>query len=154
MLEKSREYWYHLASLAYAYRDHGLAPEFTNPQHALHKIPKFQGRPKTIHARPFGVSPNLALCFQASSTWRLAGNSDCDRVKKEMTNPALLQIGNSIDIPYNFHGNIFSHWTGTTMEKTTGPNYLGILTIGWCYILSARLVEMQGEGATMSYTSS
>lgn len=40
------------------------------------------------------------------------------------------------------------------MEKSTGPNYLGILTIAWCYILSARLVEMQGEGASMSYTSS
>lgn len=39
-------------------------------------------------------------------------------------------------------------------EKDTCPNYLGILTIGWCYILSARLVEMQGEGATMQYTTS
>lgn len=39
-------------------------------------------------------------------------------------------------------------------KKHTGPNYLGILTIGWCYVLSARFVEIQGEGATMQYTAS
>lgn len=35
-----------------------------------------------------------------------------------------------------------------------GSNYLAILTLGWCYILSAHLVEIQGEGATMTYTGS
>lgn len=39
-------------------------------------------------------------------------------------------------------------------KKHTSPNYLGILTIGWCYVLSARFVEIQGEGATMQYTAS
>lgn len=34
------------------------------------------------------------------------------------------------------------------------PNYLAILTLGWCYILSSRLVEIQGYGATMEYTVS
>lgn len=153
-LEKSREYWYRLASLAYDYRDQGLAAEFTNPQRVLHKIPQFQGRPKNPYARPFGVSPNLALCVQASSTWRLTGDSDCDRIKQETTIPTLLQIGTSTAIPYGFYGKAFSHWIGTTTEKRTGPNYLGILTIGWCYVLSARLVEMRGDGASMRYTSS
>lgn len=92
--------------------------------------------------------------MQASSTWRLAGDFDCDRIKKETTIPTLLQIGTSTAIPYGFHGNIFSYWIGTTAEKRTGPNYLGILTVGWCYILSARLVEMRGDGASMRYTSS
>lgn len=39
-------------------------------------------------------------------------------------------------------------------KKHTSPNYLGILTIGWWYVLSARFVEIQGEGATMQYTAS
>ena len=39
-------------------------------------------------------------------------------------------------------------------EKNYGPNCLGILTIGWCYILSARLVEIQGDSASMEYTTS
>ncbi|KAI2730523.1 hypothetical protein CBS147332_2375 [Penicillium roqueforti] len=40
-LEKSRDCWCHLASLAGAYRDHGLTPEYTNPRLILYRIPKF-----------------------------------------------------------------------------------------------------------------
>ena len=29
---------------------------------------------------------------------------------------------------------------------------MGILTIGWCYVLSAQLVEMRGESVSMRYT--
>ncbi|KAI2730926.1 hypothetical protein DTO012A9_512 [Penicillium roqueforti] len=81
-LEKSRDYWYRLTSLAYAYRDHGLNPEYTNPRHILHRIPKLHVRPETTYARPYGVSP-LVLCMQASSTWKLVGNSDCDSIAKK-----------------------------------------------------------------------
>lgn len=38
-------------------------------------------------------------------------------------------------------------------EKNCGANYLGILAIGWCYILSAQLVERHGDGASMKYTT-
>ena len=152
-LDKSRGYWYPLASLAYTYRDHGLDPEYTNPQSALHRTPKFEGRPKIAYDRPFGVALNQ-LCLQASSTWKLVGNSNCDKIGKERTNTTILQIGTSTAIPYSFNGNVFSSWIGTTEEKTTVTNYLGVLTIGWCYILSARLVEIQGETAVMQYTNS
>ncbi|CAG7939345.1 unnamed protein product [Penicillium salamii] len=153
-LEKTRDYWYHLASLAFAYRDHGLTPEHTNPRLTLHRIPKFQGRPRKIHVRPYGVSSIPVLCMQASSTWRLVENSSCDMIEKEITNSALLKIGTSSAIPYSFCGTVFSSWIGTTEESRIGPNYLGILTVAWCYILSARLVEIQGEGASMQCTSS
>jgi len=82
------------------------------------------------------------------------GNSGCDVINKERTTPALVQIGTATAIPYSFCGDVFSHWLGTTTENATDPNYLGILAIGWCYILSARLVEMQGDSAIMRYTSS
>ncbi|KAK6824046.1 hypothetical protein RU639_006577 [Aspergillus parasiticus] len=153
-LEKSRSYWYHIASIAYAYLDNGLAPEFTNPQHALHKIPRFPCRLKAQFARPLGTTPIFVLYSEASSTWRLVGNSDCESVKKERTKPALVQIGTASTIPYSFYGKVFSHWVGMTAEKDTGPNYLGILAIGWCYILSAQLIEMQGGSAVMRYTDS
>ncbi|KAJ5728150.1 hypothetical protein N7493_004480 [Penicillium malachiteum] len=48
-------------------------------------------------------------------------------------------------------GDVFSSWPGTT-EETHGSNYLSVLTLGWCYILSAYLVELRGEGAFMQYT--
>ncbi|RAQ67017.1 hypothetical protein COH20_008362 [Aspergillus flavus] len=153
-LEKSRAYWYHIASVAYAYLDHGLVPEFANPQHALHKIPRFPCRLKAQFVRPLGTTAIFALCSEASSTWRLIGNSDCEAVKKERTKPALVQIGTASTIPYSFCGKVFSQWIGMTAENATGPNYLGILAIGWCYILSAQLIEMQGSSAIMRYTDS
>lgn len=103
---------------------------------------------------PYGVSPSFVLCMQASSTWKLTGNSDCETTEKERTTDALLKIGTSVAIPYSFNGGVFGSWIGTTEEKSCGPNYLGILTIGWYYILSARLVEIQGDGASMEYTTS
>jgi hypothetical protein len=92
--------------------------------------------------------------MQASSTWRLVGNSDCATIEKERAADSELKIGTTVAIPYSFHGEVFNSWIRTAEEKATGPNYVGILTVGWCYVLSARLVEMQGEGANMQYTSS
>ncbi|KAJ5691090.1 hypothetical protein N7488_011825 [Penicillium malachiteum] len=67
---------------------------------------------------------------------------------------ALLQIGTSVAIPFNFDGKSFNSWVGTTKETSTGPNYLGLLTLGWCYVLSARLIEIHGDNATMQYKKS
>ena len=139
---------------AYVLWNRGLPSEYTNPSHTLHTLPKFQGLPKETYSRPYGASPHPALCFEATSTWKLVGSSDCDKLKKEKSIPALLQIGISVAIPYNFNGRFFNSWIGTKEEESTGPNYLGILTIGWCYILSARLVEICGEGAYLQYTES
>lgn len=71
-----------------------------------------------------------------------------------MTKFALVQIGTARTIPYSFCGDVFSHWIGTTTQKAKFPNYLGILAIGWYYILSARLVEMHGDSAVIRYTNS
>ncbi|KAJ5176559.1 uncharacterized protein N7482_002436 [Penicillium canariense] len=104
---------------------------------------------------PLGIAPTFPLCSLASSTWRLLGDSGCDaEVKKETTRHTWVQIGTGRPTPYSFCGNIFSYWIGTTTEKATGPNYLGILAIGWCYILSAELVAKQGGSAVMRYTDS
>lgn len=153
-LEKSRRYWYCLASFADIQRRQGLFPEYTQPCHILHRIPQFRGRPKKTQERPFGVSSDPVLCLEASSTWKLVTDSECDKLKKEVTNSTLLQIGISVPVPCTFHGRIFNHWIGTAEEDSSGPNYLGILTLGWCYVLSARFVELYGQDATMRYTSS
>lgn len=92
--------------------------------------------------------------MEASSTWKLTGNSECDTIEKERTANSLLKIGTSVAIPYSFHGDVFGSWIATVEEENCGPNYLGILTIGWCYILSARLLDIHGDGASMEYTTS
>jgi hypothetical protein len=153
-LEQSRDYWYRLASLACALGHHGLPPEYTNLCYILDRLPKFRGRPKETRTRPYGVSPHLALCLQATSTGKLVANSGCDRLQKERSNPPLLQIGISFAIPYNFERGVLNLWIGTKEEKAAGPNFLGIIPIGWCHILSARLVKIYGEGAFMQYTKS
>jgi hypothetical protein len=69
------------------------------------------------------------------------------------TIPALLQVG--IQEPTPCILEVGSHpWIGTTDEQRNQPNYIGLLALGWAYILSARLVEVQGSGAEMLYMNS
>ncbi|KAJ5097491.1 hypothetical protein N7456_008212 [Penicillium angulare] len=69
----------------------------------------------------------------------------------------MLQLGTAESVPIHLDGNVFTSWIGTLEETApedtlSGPNYLGILTLGWCYVLSAYLVELRGEGSSMEYT--
>lgn len=150
-LVRSRKYWFHLASLAYTQRDHGLAPDDINPRHALHRVPKFQARPKKILDYVSRASSKFDRWVDASSTWKVSG-AICDGLVKEVSRWARLQLGVSRPLPLKLDGEVFSAWNGTTEEKGTGSNYLGILTLGWCYVLSARLLELRGEGVYMRYT--
>ncbi|RAL07214.1 uncharacterized protein BO97DRAFT_418757 [Aspergillus homomorphus CBS 101889] len=152
-LEQSRAYWYHAATAARFYHNNGIKPESANPHHMLWKVPRMRGRPKTTYALYMGASPCQSLCLQASTTWRLDDATKCERVQEEITNTVLLQIGTKAAVPYTLSGTVFGRWIGTEDEVAVGPNYLAILTLGWCYVLSARLVELQGTGASMSYTA-
>lgn len=115
-----------------------------------------RGKPQKTHVLYLSASPSQVLCLQASVNWRLdESTADCQRVQKDKTHSVLLQIGTKAAIPYTLSGCDFHHWIGTVDEVAAGPNYLAVLTLGWCYILSARLVEIQGEdGAAMTYTES
>jgi hypothetical protein len=80
-------------------------------------------------------------------------NSSCG-LRGEKTVSGLLQIGPQEPIPCRFSGDGFSQWSGSLGEEQNAPNYLGVLALGWSYILSARLGEILGDGATMTYTTS
>ncbi|KAJ5594846.1 uncharacterized protein N7459_001054, partial [Penicillium hispanicum] len=151
-LKESRKYWFKLASWAYAQRDNGLAPDDIDPRQALRRVPKFQARPKKLQDRPFGASPVLSLCLETSCTWKVSANADCSALEREVSRFAMLQLGAGDSVPFKLNGEVFQSWTGTIEEGGHGANYLGVLTLGWCYILSARLVELRGEGAFMRYT--
>ncbi|KAI2994914.1 hypothetical protein CBS147345_9883 [Aspergillus niger] len=153
-LEKSREYWYQIANLAFQLRDTGLIPEFTNPRFALHRTPKLQARSERLHIRPYGMTPILSLCCEASSIWTLSGDQDCGKLKKQKSHPTLIQVGTAAATTFSFTEGAFSSLSSDTSEEhSDGPNYLGILALGWCYVLSARLVEMRGGESSMQYTS-
>ncbi|OOF95548.1 hypothetical protein ASPCADRAFT_13467, partial [Aspergillus carbonarius ITEM 5010] len=153
-LEKSRLYWYSVATVACHYHDHGIKPKSANPHHMLWKVPRMHGGPHTTYALYMGASPCPLLCLRASASWQLDGPADCDRGQRERINAMLLHIGTKAPVPYTLSGNEFRQWIGTEGEVAVGPNYMAVLTLGWCYILSARLLELQGRGSMMKYTES
>ncbi|CAG8119261.1 unnamed protein product [Penicillium salamii] len=142
-LGKSREYWSILASAANAQRDHGILPNFTDARNSLRRVPKFQARPKNI----FFQGRNLAM--EASSIWKVSNHGDCDGLKPEVSRRAFMNLAVEEPVSVELDGQAFNAWIGTTDETRTSTNYIGILTLGWSYILSARLIELRGEGATL-----
>ncbi|KGQ01717.1 hypothetical protein PAAG_11565 [Paracoccidioides lutzii Pb01] len=136
--EKCREYWYCLAAMAISRCREGLPPASTNPRNMLNRIPAIR----------------TGLGNIISSTWRITEAANCGVAEKVREVQGLLQIGSQAPIPCIFGGESFRQWIGSSDEARGAPIYLGILAIGWSYILSAHLVEMRGEGAEMSCTNS
>lgn len=153
-LYQSREYWYHVAPIADFYHDNGIKLEFTDLHHMLWKVPQMRGRPRNTYALHISASPSQILFFQSSASWKLDESTSCNHAQKDRTSTLLLHLGTRSAVPYTFSGNAFCHWIGTEDETEVGPNYLAVLTLGWCYILSVRLVEIQGQDGTMGYTES
>ncbi|PYI04795.1 hypothetical protein BO78DRAFT_449182 [Aspergillus sclerotiicarbonarius CBS 121057] len=154
VLNKSRLYWYAIATVGCHYHDRGIKQESANPHHMLWKVPRMHGGPHTTYALYMDASPCQMLCFRASVSWQLDGSTDCDRVLRDKTNTVLLHLGTKDPVPYTLSGDGFRQWIGTEEEVAVGPNYLAILTLGWCYILSACLLEIQGRDDMMKYTGS
>jgi hypothetical protein len=135
-------------------RYNGILPAYANPRNMLGRVPAIRKDGGSTYTTHFGSSPSKALCIRAFSTWRVTNNPSCGLIKEEKKISGLLQIGTQAPIPCTFGGDSFRRWVGTTCEERDMPSYLGILALGWCYILSAHLTEGQGEDAKMIYTSS
>ena len=117
--------------------------------------PKCLVRPQNTYAFHIGGSPSQILCFQSSANWKLdESTTSCNHVRKDRASTLLLHLGTKSAVPYIFSGNAFCRWIGTEDETAVGPNYLAVLTLWWCYILSASLVEIQGQDGTMRHTES
>jgi hypothetical protein len=140
--------------MAMSQRRDGMLPASANPRNMLCRVPAIRKNLGNSYIFHLGLSPSKALCVQASSTWHVTNNASCGLFGKEKTIPAFLQIGTRAPIPCTFNGDGFRRWIGTKGEERDAPSYLGILALGWSYILSARLVEVQGEDAKVMYTSS
>ena len=149
-----REYWYGVVKAAVLQHLRGIPPESINPRKVLARVPPISRSLGAASCFYFGASPSKALCVQASSTWAVTDDTDCGLAKKEKAIPSWVQIGTQAPIPCKFGGDSFCRWIGATNERRNQSNYLAVLTLGWSYILSARLVETQGNGSKMVYTNS
>jgi hypothetical protein len=80
--------------------------------------------------------------ISGSSEWRTT-NGRCDLPKKIIQHRLLLGISSPSSLSF-VADDRFQNWPGA--ENVDGPvkgNFIAVLTLAWCYILSAKWVEMQ-----------
>lgn len=88
------------------------------------------------------------------SEWRIMGSKDCEASGKPVQVPPV-QLRWMIGAPTKLTLNGISFRTWPEFEGPKQPNFLAILVLAWSYILSARLVELQGQdGSRIDYTRS
>ena len=101
---------------------------------------------------PDRVHHGLLRSSLLSTKWRFTGSKTCDIARKSIHMPPvplLLQISSPTNVALG--GNSFYRWT--EWEGDGQPNFLAIMTLAWSYILSARLVELQGgNDSLLRYT--
>jgi hypothetical protein len=151
-IEKSRKYWYRLTALAVSHHRQGSLPSPPSPRYLLGRVPAICGSLGQIITSYPDSYQGRVLCVDGFSTWKLA-NSSCE-LHGEKTVPGFLRIGTQKPAPCRFGGEGLSHWPWVSGERKQCSNYLGVLALGWSYILSARLGEILEAHAAMTYTSS
>ncbi|KAL8935431.1 MAG: hypothetical protein Q9211_004706 [Gyalolechia sp. 1 TL-2023] len=151
----ARVYWSRLAGKALSHYRRGLLPQYVDPFNMLGKVPSVPNEPGSTRILTMDESSGTsALFLEAHSTFGLATNGGCTVSDIIKTIPALLQLGIQSPTPVDWNGTSFRRWVGIQGENTT-RNYISILALGWAYILSVRLLEMQGQGgAEIAYTRS
>jgi hypothetical protein len=78
------------------------------------------------------------------STWNFKPQNGCNL--GEFTGDLKpLTLGIILPTICSTEGSCFHHWRGDAFDGREAGNSLAILTFAWAYILSARLVEIQGE---------
>ena len=146
---QARNYWHGAAEDAMS---HKISPRHFNLQDMLKKVPAIPERLGRIYAYPTG-SNKKGMFIEASSSWHVSSHDDCGIDAKKRIIRTDVQIGTQEPTRYRLDGCCFCIWPQAGKQNAT--NYLGILVLGWSYVLSARLVEMQGRGgAAVSYTDS
>ena len=104
--------------------------------------------------RRYGLLASASFPSFLSTKWRITGSGDCDVASlPEQTSSVLLRLQSSSPTNVTLNGDSFRKWT--EWEGNEAPNLLAVLTLAWSYILSARLVELQGSHESLlSYTQS
>ena len=103
---------------------------------------------------PDRVTYGLIKRLPLESKWYITGSNDCQAGGKPVQVPPV-QLRWLIGAPTKLilDGASFRAWP--EFEGDDQPNFLAILVLAWSYILSARLVELQGQdGSRISYTRS
>ncbi|KAL2846231.1 hypothetical protein BJX68DRAFT_268710 [Aspergillus pseudodeflectus] len=153
-LEQSRKYWYKAAAIARHNQTVGLPPQAANPRFMLQHVPKPCVNPQETTSVTLGGSLDLSLAVEGRAHWKTEGPKDCGIADDKIREARIFPIGISQPTGFNFANRSFYYWKGAQGQKIPYHNYLAVLTLGWCYIMSARAVELFKKGARMEYTGS
>ncbi|KAI4286748.1 MAG: hypothetical protein L6R35_003998 [Caloplaca aegaea] len=135
-------YWGHEADASVLELKSGLNLKRFDIRHMLGRVPPIPDRARYGLLKP---SP-------LASTWRVTGSEDCEVDGKPVQIPPVqLRLFISTPTKVTLDGNSFRKWI--EFDGDDQPNFLAIITLAWSYILSARLVELQGrDGSMITYT--
>ena len=91
--------------------------------------------------------------IEAFLTWQVSSDNNCGVNANERIVPTDVQIGVQEPTRYRLGDHCFRSWPQDGDQRPKITNYMGVLTLGWSYIFSACLIEMQSrDGAAVSHT--
>ena len=149
-LLSARTYWHSLAEQSRVDHHHGI-PKL-DFRCIIARVPAIPIESVCTY-RVVGLT--RALSLKSSSIWRVtAGNDECGIDGKEKHIESNMRIGVQTATRVTLSGDCFANWPQDRL-RGRASNYIAILTLAWSYILSARMVELQGHnGACTFYTNS
>lgn len=152
---EARAYWHSFADESIALLKDGTALRSILPQDMLCRVPALPATQVAIYEVVLADSATKAILTAASSTMRVAKADKCNIHETTKEIRAALLIGIQSPIACNLSGTCFRQWRETISEDQRTPNFTGILSLAWAYILSAHLIETQQQkGAEVIYTNS
>ncbi|KAB8201778.1 hypothetical protein BDV34DRAFT_202038 [Aspergillus parasiticus] len=111
----------------------------------LFRVPALPAHLIRISTVSFGSSSFKAVLSAASSISRVTEGSKCSVGEKVKETRNVLLLGIDTPVSCTCLGSVFRHRSWSSGSQRTVTNYVGILSLAWAYILSARLVEMQQQ---------
>ncbi len=99
--------------------------------------------PSRVKLEPMEYDDIRELWVPGSSAWRTT-NGQCDLQEKIISQRLLLGISSPATLSFTAADDRFKNWPGVeNIDQPVRGNCIAILTLAWCYILSAKWVEMQ-----------
>jgi hypothetical protein len=152
---EARKYWYSLADEAMACLGNDNLLEATLPQDILCKVPALPASQLALYEVLVSESGTKAILTAASSTMRPTETERCNARNTTKEVQSALLVGIQSPIACHLTGACFEQFGVNGSDGRKLPNFTGILSLAWAYILSSRLVELQQQhGAEVSYTGS
>ena len=92
--------------------------------------------------------------MNTSSTWVVNAGDDCDVDGKKKAIESKLWVGTQNPTNIELSSDCFCGRQQSNLDESAA-NCISIMALGWCYVLSARMIELnERKGAKILYTGS